>query len=88
MNNEIYIVHGYYDMNIGVDEEIIIEPYANEDDAKARVRKLIENFKEWSHTIDDCEPYGGEWDEEEYRLYAYSDSEWNVDIYYSKTQLK
>ena len=72
---DVYIVHGYYDMKIGVDEEIIIEPYANEHAAQNRVRELIDNFKNNSHTIDDCEQYGGEWDEDEYRLYAYMDSE-------------
>lgn len=84
VENHVYLVSAYYDMNIGTDEEIILEIYANEEDAQRRVAELIGNFKNGSHSIEDCEQYGGEWDESEYRLYAYMDSEWNVDISYKE----
>lgn len=83
----VYRVAGYYDMNVGSDEEIIQEIYADEKTAQQRVRYLIDTYKENSHAIEDTEPYGGEWDEDEYRLYAYSDSEWNVDIHYTKEEV-
>ncbi len=86
--NYVYRVSAYYDMNISVVEEIIQELYATEELAQKRVRYLIDTYKENSHAIEDCEPYGGEWDEDEYRLYAYMDSEWNVDISYVKEEVK
>lgn len=84
----VYRVSAYYDMNISTDEEIIQEIYATEELAQKRVRQLIDTYKEYNHVIEDCEPYGGEWDEDEYRLYAYVDSEWNVDISYVKEEVK
>ena len=84
----VYRVQAYYDMNIGSDEEIIQEIYATEELAQKRVRHLIDTYKENSHTIEDCEPYGCDWDEDEYRLYAYMDSEWNVDISYAKEEVR
>lgn len=80
-NQAIYVVNAYYDMNVNSSEEIIFEIYANEELAQKRVRQLIDNFKQY-HAIEDCEPYGGEWDEGEFRLYAYVDSDWNVAISY------
>jgi hypothetical protein len=84
----VYRVSAYYDMNLMIDEEIIQELYATEELAQKRVRYLIDTYKNECHTIEDCEPYGGEWDEDEYKLYAYMDSEWNVDISYVKEEVK
>lgn len=86
--NYVYRVAGYYDMDIMQDEEVIQEIYATEELAQKRVRYLIDTYKDNCHTIEDCEPYGGEWDEDEYRLYAYVDSKWNVDIFYVKEEVK
>lgn len=86
--NYVYRVSAYYDMDIMMDEEIIQELYATEELAQKRVRHLIDTYKNECHAIEDCEPYGGEWDEDEYRLYAYMDSEWNVDISYVKEEVK
>ena len=80
-NNIVFKVAAYYDMNISSDEEIIQEIYATEELAQQRCRQLIDNFKQY-HAIEDCEPYGGDWNETEFSLYAYMDSEWNVDISY------
>lgn len=88
MTNSVYLVHAYYDMNIGEDEEMYFEVYAREEDAQNRVKELIESFKNNYHTIDDCEPYGCEWDEQEYRLYAWTDSEWNVYIFYTEERIR
>jgi hypothetical protein len=84
----VYRVSAYYDMDIMNDEEIIQEIYATEELAQKRVRYLINTYKNECHAIEDCEPYGGEWDEDEYRLYAYMDSEWNVDISYVKEEVR
>lgn len=74
-----YRVSAYYDMNIGVDEEILIELYATEELAKQRVAQLIKRWKDgWLYTKKDAD----EWNEKEDSLYAYKDSEWNVDIYW------
>lgn len=86
--NYVYRVSAYYDMDIMTDEEIIQEIYATEELAQKRVRQLIDTYKNVCHAIEDCEPYGGEWDEDEYRLYAYMDSEWNVDISYIKEEVR
>lgn len=86
--NYVYRVSAYYDMDIMMDEEIIQELYATEELAQKRVRYLIDTYKNECHAIEDCEPYGGDWDEDEYRLYAYMDSEWNVDIHYVKEEIR
>ena len=86
--NYVYRVSGYYDMDIMTDEEIIQEIYATEELAQKRVRYLIDNYKNYNHTIEVCVPYGGNWDEDEYHLYAYMDSEWNVEIYYVKEEVR
>lgn len=86
--NYVYRVSAYYDMDIVHGEEIIQEIYATEELAKKRVRYLIDTYKNECHAIEDCEPYGGYWDEDKYRLYAYMDSEWNVDISYVKEEVK
>lgn len=78
MENKVYRVFGYYDMNIGEDEEILQEIYANENLAKERAKVLIAKWKQNGYTEQDAET----WDEEEFRLYAYCDSNWNVDIGY------
>lgn len=87
----VYRVSAYYDMNLMIDEEIIQELYATEELAQKRVRYLIDTYKNECHTIEDiedCEPYGGEWNEDEYHLYAYMDSEWNVEISYVKEEVR
>ena len=84
----VYRVSAYYDMDIMKDEEIIQEIYATEELAQKRVRHLIDTYKNECHTIEDCEPYDGEWDENEYRLYAWVDSKWNVDIFYVKEEVR
>ena len=86
--NYVYRVSAYYDMDIVHGEEIIQEIYATEELAQKRVRYLIDTYKSNSHVIEDCEPYGGEWDEDEYHLYAYMNSEWNVDISYAKEEVR
>ena len=77
----VWCVNAYYDMNIDKDEEIIHEVYATEQLAQKRVRELIRNFKR------DDMSYADTWDEGKYRLYAYMDSEWNVDISYTKQEV-
>ena len=84
----VYRVSAYYDMDLMKDEEMIQEIYATEELAQKRVRYLIDTYKENSHVIEDCEPYGGDWDEDEYRLYAYMNDEWNVDISYTKEEVR
>lgn len=86
--NYVYRVSAYYDMDIMQDEEIIQEIYATEELAQKRVRYLIDTFKNECHAIEDCEPYGGDWDEHEYSLFAHTDSEWNVDISYTKEEIR
>lgn len=87
--NYVYRVSAYYNMDIMADEEIIQEIYATEELAQKRVRYLIDTYKNECHAIEDCEPYGGDyWDEDEYRLYAYLRSEWNVDISYTKEEVR
>jgi hypothetical protein len=86
--NYVYRVSAYYDMDIMQDEEIIQEIYATEELAQKRVRYLIDTFKNECHAIEDCEPYGGDWDEHEYSLFAHMDSEWNVDISYTKEEIR
>lgn len=86
--NYVYRVSAYYNMDIMNGEENIQEIYATEELAQKRVRYLIDTYKNECHAIEDCEPYGGEWDEDEYRLYAYMDSEWNVDISYVKEEVR
>ena len=86
--NYVYRVSAYYNMDIMNGEEIIQEIYATEELAQKRVRHLIDTFKNECHAIEDCEPYGGNWDEDKYRLYAYMDSEWNVDISYTKEEVR
>ena len=86
--NFIYRVSAYYDMYIGMEEEIVQEIYATEELAQKRVRYLIDTYKNNFHTIEDCEPYGGDWYEGEFKLYAYVDREWNVDITYTKEEVR
>ena len=74
-----YRVTAYYDMNIGVEEEILIEVYATEELAKQRVAQLIKKWKDgWKLTEEDAD----DWTEKEDSLEAYKDSEWNVDIFW------
>lgn len=83
--NYVFRVSALYDMNIDKDEEIVQEIYATEDLAQERVKELIKSYKENFNngaTYSDC------WDEDEYRLYAYMDSEWNVDISYVKEEIR
>lgn len=86
--NYVYRVSAYYDMDLMKDEEMIQEIYATEELAQKRVRYLIDTYKNNCHTIEDCEPYGCGWDEREYSLYAYMNSEWNVDISYTKEEVR
>lgn len=85
--NYVYRVSAYYDMDIMMDEEIIQELYATEELAQKRVRYLIDTYKNECHTIEDCGAYG-DWNESEYKLYAYMDSEWSVDISYVKEEVR
>ena len=72
-----YRVTAYYDMNISTEEEILIEIYETEELAKRRVAQLIKKWKDgWKLT----EEYADEWTEKEDSLYAWKDSDWNVDI--------
>ena len=80
---KVYIVHAYYNMNINQDEEILIEPYSSLEKAQKRVKELIKDFKEnLQQSYSDC------WDEDGNHLYAYMDSEWNVDIGVKEYELK
>lgn len=83
--NYVFRVSALYDMNIDKDEEIVQEIYATEDLAQERVKELIKSFKE---NFNDGQSYCDCWDEGEYRLYAYMDSEWNVDISYKKEEIR
>ena len=38
--------------------------------------------------FNDAQPYADLWEESEYKLYAYMDSEWNVDISYIKEEVR
>ena len=72
-----YRVTAYYDMNISAEEEILIEVYVTEELAKQRVAQLIKKWKDgWHYTKEDAD----EWTEKEDSLYAWKDSDWNVDI--------
>lgn len=74
-----YRVSAYYDMNVSVEEEILIEIYATEELAKQRVVQLIKKWKEgWKRTEEDAD----DWTEKEDSLEAYKDGEWNVDIFW------
>lgn len=74
-----YRVSAYYDMNVGVEEEILIEIYDTEILAKQRVAQLIKRWKDgWLYTKKDAD----EWTEKEDSLCAYKGSEWNVDIFW------
>jgi len=74
-----YRVTAYYDMNIGEEEEILIEIYATEELAKQRVAQLIKKWKDgWKRTEEDADY----WTEGEDSLCADKDSEWNVDIFW------
>lgn len=79
----VYRVQGYYDMDICKDEEIVSILYDNEESAKAMVKYLIAEWKKNGYTKDECDS----WDETETSLYAYLDSEWNVDIFYKKQRV-
>ena len=81
----IYRVAAYYNMNIGLNEEIIQEVYATEELAQQRCKELIEMYKE-----DDEETLisqANEWKEETDSLFAYADSQWNVNISYKKEEI-
>ena len=74
-----YRVSAYYDMNICAEEEILHEIYATEELAKARVKQLIQKYKENWHTEDDaCD----DWTETEDSLDAYKSDYWNVEIFW------
>lgn len=75
----VYRVSAYYNMNICAEEEILIEIYATEELAKARVKQLIQKYKENWHTEDDaCD----DWTETEDSLDAYKSDDWNVEIFW------
>lgn len=76
----IYRVAGYYDMNISSDEEVIQEVYATEKLAQQRVKQLINAYVD--NRREELKAESNEWKEDEFSLYAYKDSEWNVDISY------
>lgn len=80
----VYRVYGYYDMNIGEDEQIVQEVYATEELAKSRCKQLIADWKENGYTKEDSD----EWNETDTHLWAYCDSAWNVDIAYIKVKVK
>lgn len=74
-----YRVSAYYDVELGCEPEILIEVYATEELAKQRVAQLIKRWKDgWLYTKKDAD----EWKEKEDSLYAYRDSDWNVDIFW------
>lgn len=74
-----YRVTAYYDVELGCEPEILIEIYSTEELAKQRVAQLIKRWKNgWLYTKKDAD----EWTEKEDSLYAYKDSEWNVDIFW------
>ena len=83
--NYVFRVSALYDMNIDKDEEIIQEIYATEQLAQARCKQLIASYKAG---FNDAQPYADLWEEDEYKLYAYMDSEWNVDISYVKEEVR
>lgn len=82
--NYVYRVAAYYDMNIGEPEEIVQEIYATEELAQERVKELISVYKK---NFGDSTEYADEWEETEFNLYAYEDSEWNVEISYHKEEV-
>ena len=72
----VYRVSAYYDL--GSEDEILFEVYATEELAKARVAQLIKTYKDNWHKEEDAD----EWTEKEDSLYAWKDSDWNVDIFW------
>ena len=83
--NYVFRVAAYYDMELDLGNEIIQEIYATEQLAQARCKQLIASYKEG---FKDTQPYADCWEESEYKLYAYMDSEWNVDISYVKEEIR
>ena len=83
--NYVFRVAAYYDMELDLGNEIIQEIYATEQLAQARCKQLIASYKEG---FKDAQPYADLWEESEYKLYAYVDSEWNVDISYIKEEVR
>ena len=83
--NYVFRVAAYYDMELDLGNEIIQEIYATEQLAQARCKQLIATYKAG---FNDAQPYADLWEEDEYKLYAYMDSEWNVDISYTKEEVR
>ena len=83
--NYVFRVAAYYDMGLELGNEIIQEIYATEQLAQARCKQLIASYKAG---FNDAQPYADLWEESEYKLYAYMDSEWNVDISYVKEEVR
>lgn len=83
--NYVFRVSAYYDMELDLGNEIIQEIYQTEQLAQARCKQLIASYKEG---FKDSQPYAGWWEEDEYKLYAYMDGEWNVDISYTKEEVR
>ena len=83
--NYVFRVAAYYDMELDLGNEIIQEIYQTEQLAQARCKQLIASYKAG---FNDAQPYADLWEESEYKLYAYMDSEWNVDISYIKEEVR
>ena len=81
----IYRVSGYYDMNIGSEEEVIQEIYATEKLAQQRVKQLIEAYK--GNGEEYLKSQANEWEEQTDSLFAYADSQWNVNISYKREEV-
>ena len=81
----IYRVAAYYNMNIGLGEEIIQEVYATEKLAQQRCKELIKMFKEEDEET--LISQANEWEEQTDSLFAYADSQWNVNISYKREEV-
>ena len=84
--NVVYIVNAYIRMNIDTDDEFIQEVYATEELAKERVSQLIDAYKKGNEEYND--DTADEWFEEDYKLYAYSETKWGVEIFYEGVEVK
>lgn len=83
--NYVFRVAAYYDMELELGNKIIQEIYQTEQLAQARCKQLIASYKAG---FNDAQPYADLWEEDEYKLCAYMDSEWNVDISYIKEEVR
>ena len=75
----VYLVSAYYDKGICDDDEPVLEIYATEELAKARVGQMIRDYKDRLHrSAENAE----DWTEtgDSLKAYGYEPYSWNVEI--------